>query len=308
MFGYIRPMQGELKVRELESFKSCYCGLCRTLGKQYGLLARFVLSYELVFLSMLLWEPEDKPVINRRVCIASPCRKKCYCVSNEALRTCAGYNVIFAWWRLRDNIADEPFIRALPYRIASLALRRAYKKASSDFPAFDAKIRSGLADLAGYEANEGQSLDGAADKFAVILKAAAPDAGDAGDTGEDSDTGDNAVTGDTGRFRALPELLYHLGRWIYITDACDDCKSDVKAGRYNPVAARYPPENGEQTTDSVERLRLTLTHSNNRLCSAFELLQENVWTDTVRNIIYLGMPYVCDRVLVGKWPPRSRRM
>ncbi|MDR0491682.1 MAG: DUF5685 family protein [Oscillospiraceae bacterium] len=282
MFGYLRPMQGELKVCELERFKACYCGLCHALGKKYGIAARFILSYELVFLAMLLWDSGDTPKIMRKRCIASPCRKKRYCAHNAALDGCAGYSVILSWWKLRDTIADEPFVKSVPHRILALFLARAYKKASRECGDFDANARKGLAELAACEAQDNASLDNSADKFARILGAAAPDS-----------------IPETAR-RPLLEMLYHLGRWIYIIDACDDYRDDIKAGRYNPVAMRYPPENGAFSGEGKERLKTTLTHSNNLLCSAFELLPENSWTGTLRNMIYLGMPDVCSRIFEGQ--------
>ena len=54
------------------------------------------------------------------------------------------------------------------------------------------------------EAEGWPSLDRAADTFAELLRAAAPS------SGEES------------RDRAMEQLLYHLGRWIYLLDAQDD--------------------------------------------------------------------------------------
>ena len=272
-------MQGELKVRELERFKACYCGLCHALGKKYGLPARFVLNYELVFLAMLLWDENDMPVIKRRRCIASPCRKKRYCAGNPTLDKCAGYTVILTWWRLRDTLADESFIKTIPHRMVLLVLAGAYKKAALEFPEFAGRVLEEVADLSEYEARDGASLDGAADKFAHILCAAAPESAQ-----------DNIR-------RPMLELLYHLGRWIYIIDACDDYKDDTGSGRYNPVAARFHNVQGDVPDNRQELLKKTLTHSNNLLCLAFELLPENTWAEIIRNMIYLGMPDVCERVL-----------
>ena len=286
MFGYIRPMQGELKVRELERFKACYCGLCHSLGKKYGIASRFILSYELVFLTMLLWG-EDEPVdIKRKRCIASPCVKRRYCTGNTAFDTCAGYSVILTWWKLKDAITDEPFIRSIPYRMLTLVLSWAYKKAAREYPWFDDRVKEEIAALSVYESNPDESLDFAADKFARILSATAPES-----------------MPEQNR-RPIVEFLYHLGRWIYIIDACDDYQNDVKTGRCNPIAQLYPPEAGKLPEGSVQRLTTTLTHSNNLLCLAYELLPENVWSQTVRNIIYLGMPDACASVFEGTWPPR----
>ena len=285
MFGYIRPVQAELRVRELERFKACYCGLCHALSNKYGLPARFMLNYELVFLSMLLWDTDETPVIKRKRCIASPCRKKRYCVRNATLDTCAGFTVILTWWKLRDTIADERFIKTIPHRMACFVISHAYKKAALEFPEFNSKVNGGVSELAEYESMDGSSLDGAADKFAQILAATAPDSAP-----------------DTVR-RPILELLYHLGRWIYIIDACDDYEDDVKGRRYNPVASRHPSDGGKIPDDGLERLKTTLTHSNSLLCLAFELLPENTWSEIVRNMIYLGMPDVCERVLAGAQRP-----
>lgn len=287
MFGYIRPLRGELKVCEFERFKACYCGLCHALGAKYGFIARFVLNFELVFLAMLLWDGEAE--IAHKRCIASPCRKKACCKRNAALDICAGYCVILSWYRLRDAIADEPPIKALPYRLAALFLRGAYRKAARELPDFDRAARAKLRALAEIEATGVTSIDSSADKFALILADAVPD------------------TLNDAKMRPLNELLYHTGRWIYILDAYDDYKQDVLAGRYNPIAAKYPPEGGAIPDEAVERLKTTLTHSNKLLCSAFELLPESAWTGTVENIIYLGMPDVFTRVINGTWKRPKRR-
>ncbi|MCL2392395.1 MAG: DUF5685 family protein [Oscillospiraceae bacterium] len=285
MFGYIRPLQGELKVRELEQFKACYCGLCHALGKNYGFVSRFILNYELVFLTMLLWS-EDTPItIGRSRCIASPCRKKRYCQKNESFDMCAGFSVILTWWKLRDSINDESFIKSLPYRAFSLILSRAYKKAKSDFQKFDRCVQDELLSLSSYESSALVSLDGAADKFANILKAAVPE-----------------KLPEPSR-RSMSEMLYHLGRWVYIIDACDDYSGDVKFGRYNPIAVIYPSERGVLPSDVLNRLETTLIHSNNLVTSAFELLPENPWSQILQNMIYLGMPDACSRVLTHRWPP-----
>ena len=282
MFGYIRPMQGELKVRELERFKACYCGLCHALGRQYGFRARFILSYEFVFLSMLLWGDGDAPEIKRKRCIASPCRRKKYCAGNDTLYACAGYSVILTWWKLRDAVTDEGFFRAIPYRLASLLLSSAYKKAVRRLPEFDRTVREQLSRLVSIEAAADKSLDETADKFAMILKAAAES------------------TAQEPQRRALYELLYHLGRWVYIIDACDDLKNDVKYGRYNPVALRFQLGGTALTEDSAEAILTTLTHSGNLMSSAFELMPENAWTGIISNIIYLGMPDTAARILKQK--------
>ena len=52
MFGYVLPCKPELKVREWTRYRAYYCGLCKELGREYGLFSRFLLNYDLVLLAL----------------------------------------------------------------------------------------------------------------------------------------------------------------------------------------------------------------------------------------------------------------
>jgi hypothetical protein len=81
------------------------------------------------------------------------------------------------------------------------------------------------------EAERSISLDKTADTFARILSAAAEE------------------LHNTEQSRPLEQLLYHIGRWIYLADAFHDRKKDAALGVYNPVLARFAsgPDIGEET-------------------------------------------------------------
>ncbi len=287
MFGYIRPLKDELKVREYDEFKACYCALCHTLKAQYGVFSRFILNYDFTFLAMLLWEDDETPTHKCGRCMASPIKKRTYCAPSRALTICAGYSVILAWWKLRDSVADEHFIKSLWDRLYSVLLKRAYKRASKAYAAFEKTVRTGLDELRRLERSDNDSLDACADKFAMITAALASEA-------EGS-----------GKQRPLQQLLYHMGRFIYIIDACDDMESDMDSRRFNAVARRYGNTTGKLSDNERESLRTTLVHSCNLIGAAYELLKQNVWTEIVKNIIYLGMPEAYTRVLNGTWRARE---
>ena len=283
MFGYIRPLKEELKVREYEDFKACYCALCHTLKAEYGPFSRNILNYDFTFLAMLFWHENEKPDRKCARCIASPLMKKTFCVTSRALRVCAGYSVILAWWKLRDSVADEGFFRSLRDRIASILLKGAYKKAARTYASFEKAVRIGMDALRLLESSESESLDACADKFAAITSALASEA----DERE--------------KQRALSVLLYHTGRFIYIIDACDDLEEDCKRGRFNAVARRFGVKTGKLSDGEKESLKTTLLHSCSLISAAFELLPPNPWSSILRNIIYLGMPDAGTRVLNGTW-------
>ncbi len=279
MFGYVRPLKDELKVRDWEAYQAVYCGLCHNLGRRYGMLARMLLNYDFVFLVMLLDQSEERPVIQRKRCIACPLRGKPSCGAGQALDIAADESVILTYWKLRDNVEDHSFLQGLPARILSRLLRRSYRKAAARRPDFDGQVVANLEALQVLEREESPSLDRTADTFARILQSAYP------------------YTGQADQDRAVAQLLYHVGRWIYLLDAWDDLGEDKAAGDYNPVAARWP----QGAESHAEDLRITLRHSLNLAISAYGLAQFGYWGGILENILYLGLPMVEGAVFSGQW-------
>ncbi len=288
MFGYVRPRAEELKIRDFERFRACYCGLCHELGRLYGLPGRSILNYDFVFLSMLLWEEENCGYCFRR-CLPGLFRKKCVCASAKPLTTAAGYSVILAYWKARDNLADSRGIKRLAAKAACFWLGRAYKKAAKAHPGFDSNVRERLRALSELEAGNVESLDRPADQFALLLAYAASEA-------------------DEPSRRALEQLLYHVGRTIYIADAWNDLGDDLKSGSYNPVARRFKLTSQDAPEDVKESVRQTLNSSVNLAAAAFELLPVSCWRPVTENIIYLGIPQMINDVLAGTYRAPGRRI
>jgi len=275
----VRPYKGELKVRELEAYQTAYCGLCHALGQRYGFLARFLLNYDFAFLAILLAPEADKLRLERRRCAVCPLRGKTVCASDAGLETAADESVILTYWKLRDAVLDGGFWERQGAGLLSLLLKRSYQKAAKLRPEFDRKVRECLQELHALEEENSPSLDRTADTFARLLQAAAP------------------PTEDPGRDRAMGQLLYHVGRWIYLVDAWDDLEEDRASGGYNPIRARF---DGEEDTQR-DYLRTTLGHSLNLAVSAGELLKLGAWRGVVENILCLGLPAVEELVFRGDW-------
>lgn len=286
MFGYVRPLTAELKVRELEDYKAVYCGLCRTMGKRHGFLARFTLNYDFAFLAMALAHGIDPCRMSQCRCPAHPFRKRKMCHQMSALEVAADESLILSVQKLRDDMADNGFFRGLPARIAALALRPAYKKAAAARPEFDHQVTKCLEELHVLEQERSPSLDRPADTFARILQATAPD------TGEES------------RNRALGQMLYHVGRWIYLIDAWDDLEKDIESGSYNPIHERYQGREKEH----VQEVRTTLLHSRNLATAAYELAKAERWDGILSNILYLGLPAIEELVLTGRWQKKRNQL
>ena len=286
MFGYVLPLREELKVRDWERFRQTYCGLCRTMGQRCGQLSRLLLSYDFTFLALLLGADG---AVQRCRCPAAPCRGRQCQAQNAALELAADESMILSWWKLQDQIQDEKGLKKLAAKVLSFVYRQAYRKAAARQREFDRVVSEQLAALRALEKANCASLDQSAETFASILTAAVP------------------ANGNVLHDRAMEQLLYHLGRWVYLIDAWDDAAEDLKSGSYNPIVLRYgltaAPAADSEAGESVHR---TLLHSTNLALSALRLLPEEVNTPILENILWGGLPTVQRAVLTGAWKRRKK--
>lgn len=277
MFGYVRPLREELKVGELEGYKAAYCGLCHALKEQCGFAARFVLNYDFVFLALLLDEETVAHVPCKRRCAAHPLRPRNTVPVSPSMALCARESVILTYYKLADDARDEGAVKGARSRLAKLLLARSRKRAGRTLPEFEAAVKTCLGELKVLEREKSPSLDRTADTFARLLSAAAP------------------ATGEERLDRPRTQLLYHLGRWIYLADAADDLAEDRRRGRYNPIDARF---GGKPDMDYVST---TMSHSLALAQGAFQLLPPNRWEAVLENILYLGLPRVQKLAVAGAW-------
>ena len=226
MFGFIRPVKPELKVREVERFQSVYCGLCHEIRRRYGQLQTGFLSYDMTFLALILQAVDAECVeVEHSRCIASPVRKKTVAVSSPMLAYTADISVLLTYHKIQDTLQDESGAK----RMAAISLERLvradYRKAQKLLP----ELRQCLDELLVLEKQQTPSLDRTADTFARILQAIVPKEQPA------------LVQ------RVMQQMFYHTGRWLYLIDACADLKDDFRTGSYNPVRLRFELETPDLT-------------------------------------------------------------
>lgn len=280
MFGYVRPARSQLTQGEWEDYQGAYCGLCHCLQKRCGLFARFILNYDFVFLFLLL--DDEGGGCRARRCPVHPLKGKPCLDGNPAMDLCAMESTVLAYYQLSDSVADEGLWKKLRARLGLWLLEGAYRRARTQCPEFDRQVVTCLWELDGLERHSSPKLDRVADTFARLLAAAAPS------------------TGEEKLDRPRQQLLYHLGRWIYLTDAADDLAEDREKGRYNPLAARFGHE------PDMEYVKTTMTHSLNLARAAFELLPRTRRSPILENILYQGLPQVQELVLKGEWNNKGR--
>ncbi len=266
MFGYVMAHKPELKMKEYETYKAIYCSLCKKLGKSYGILSRFTLSYDFTFLALLNMSLLDgcDGFVQKR-CAFNPLKKCNYCKNDTAIDMPAAAAMIMLYYKICDNIADERGFKKLGYLCLKPIFSRAHKKAAKQYPNIETAVNEYITAQNSLEAENCCSIDKAADPTAKVMEKIL-----------------SLCSEDDAQKRVLSRMGYCLGRYIYLLDAVCDLPDDIKKGSYN-VFKNIADE------DIKNRIKQQLYFCVNECAKAFELLDVRKYKSILGNIIYLGL-------------------
>ncbi len=233
MFGYIRPVKGELYVKDSEFYSSVYCGLCRYGGKHISHITRWMLNYDFVLLALLRMSFSKEDIcIEKKRCPYKLRKKNCACSDNSYSFVCSAFGLL-TYENLLDDIKDEKGLK----RLAKIMLKPLLKHISKKSDKFDNLkdiIKKGIAETENSERQNCASPDRAANGFASMMK-------------------EIVSYGFEGNTKLIAENCgYHIGRFIYLADALDDIRDDEKSGNYNPFIIHYgTADNAIKAIDSI---------------------------------------------------------
>lgn len=266
MFGYVRVDKPELKVKEYEMYKAVYCSLCKSLGKHYGILSRFTLSYDFTFLALLNMSLKDGcNIIEQKRCAFNPLKKCNYCKADDDLEMPSAAAMIMTYYKLLDNIDDEKGIKKIGYLCLKPVLKSANKKAALKYPQIEKIVSDYIKEQATLEKADCKEFDQIAHPTAKALAEILM-----------------LCSEDNSQKRVLERIGYCLGRYIYLMDAFCDFQSDIKTGSYNVLKNKQK----EEIDDFVKS---QIYFSINEASKAFELLDIKKYKSILGNIIYLGL-------------------
>lgn len=260
MFGYVNILKDELKIKDYNTFRAYYCGLCKTLGRHNGTVSRFGLSYDMTFLLLVLSSiHEEDTEFSIERCIAHPVTKHKTACQNKLTEYVADMSCMLVYLKAKDDFSDEKSIKGL---LGMLLYYPCIRRAKKRYRKIYDSITNQLNLLSQLEKEKCGDIDKTADCFAKITELLFSYSYD----GEDK--------------RKLSWLGYNIGRWIYIIDAIADYETDKKKNSYNPIIISNKEKNELE-------LSLTLTLSN--IASAYELLDVKRNDAILRNILYDGL-------------------
>ena len=264
LLGYVRAYKPELKFREYDVYKGVYCTLCKTLLRRYSPLGQLFLSYDASFLSLVLLSLQsERPCEAPSRCCWNPMKKCLSCGRGDVQDFCAAISVLLFYYKILDDLHDRGFWRRLlallTFPVASLMRR----KASRLRPEADG-IASRMMRTQKERESQNAALDAAAEPSADALASLA------------------ALRVDDPSVR---RFFYLLGRYVYLIDAVDDVRDDVRKQHFNPLKEADLREPDAFYTYALGLLNLNI----GELVKAFETLEVRRYRDIVYNVIFDGL-------------------
>lgn len=262
MFGYVTVYKPELKIKDYDIYKGVYCTLCKQMQKEYGLLSRFLLSYDAAFYVLYKIGTDNSDInISKSHCSFSPC-KKCLKINSdkEVFKKAAAITVILSYFKLCDNIADSSFFKRTLCKAVKPYFNCICKKAKRNYPDIFAVTQKYMGTQAEAESNF-KGIDSAADPTGNALGYILSD----GDMNSDS-------------FK----VGYFLGRTVYLLDAFDDYEKDVKSNVFNPF---------KNTDNIIKDANFAVNISIGELAEYIKKIEFFKFKDIIYNIVFKGLDY-----------------
>jgi hypothetical protein len=280
MFGYTVPSYGVMAASDVAIYRSCYCETCHRLRKDFGIVSTAAVNYDMTFIGIVLNAMSKNGIRkqnsrNGRICILGKISEE-----NELLTKMAGYTILLTKWELEDDKNDHPSMRS---NAARLALGRAIRRASHQYPEYDGFIGKGFETLRRMEDEGCTDAVLMGRTFASSLMHALKDI--AGTVWNED----------------LEKMLVSMGTLIYVMDAVDDLNEDYMNGTYNPFlkgckdfvnAEEYISKNLYDITETIGTLMKEMQ-------SSYLIIRNkmNFHHGITDNIVMHGLPGSAKKVL-----------
>lgn len=282
LLGYVKTYKPELKIKDYEIYRGLYCSLCRTLGRQYGVLSRLLLSYDVTFLLVVMLSVKNAaPTFQKGRCPFNAAKRCNYCLDCKGdLSFAAALTVLMFYYKVKDNLADSRFFKRFLMRFLVPYAARLRVKALKKYKRLDELMSGGMKRQSFTENSNTDSTDRAAHESADMLGRIFC-----------YDDADNVI---------LYRFGYAVGRWVYLMDAADDIEKDLKNKSFNVFINRFQIKSINDLNDDMkEQIEATLNMSRAQAMEAFSKLESEIFIPIVENILTDGMDSSMNKVLKG---------
>lgn len=282
MFGYVKIYKPELKCKDYELYKGFYCTMCKDIGREYGFVLKFLLSYDFVFLTILQMSITDLcPTWKRKRCSFNPTVSCNICEYNEKTKFSTSAAIFMIYYKIKDDLKDSKLLKKISRLFLLPFVYFARKKAMKLYPEMDSLFYDYISKQQIVEENKTTNVDEAAEPTAIVLSRLF-----------------SMNAGDDKLKRILETMGYHIGRWIYLADAADDLEKDNANNNYNVfIQANVENKNNFDLEAILNDANRILNMSVGEAIKAFEVIDFYHYRDILENILYLGMPHIQKQII-----------
>lgn len=274
MFGYVIIDKPNILIKDYQTYRGYYCGICKAIGKRSGHAMRMTLNYDLVVLALIAHNYENtEPEFAKAHCPVHPVgRKILYAKNSGIFSRISDINTILCYYKLFDDVADEN-----KHKLIMSAVRPYYKKAEKRMAELAKRVSFCYNNLREKEKVKAE-ITVLSDCFGELMIAVA-----------------ESLTQHCDNI--LRELCFYLGKWVYIIDAADDIIKDGNSGSFNPFL-QSAKESGEAVYDEIEPSYRYLTNECiDKITAAYEKMNITVSEGALSNIIYMGLRERTDYIM-----------
>lgn len=258
MFGYLKINTKYCNKELKKAYKNYYCGLCFSLEKHYGSMARFLVNYDVTLLAIVL-HCHKSSQIKRLPCLGQK-RKKDALFFDDIWDKLAAITVLLAAEKMNDDINDEGSISAF---IGRLLFKKQIKNAKIRNPELYAIISDGYRKIM-IDEKENKSVIDIGNRFANMMC-------------ELIKLLDNSIDS---------ALLYvnFISKWLYYIDALDDYDEDIKKDRFNPLVMK-----NVSFEKYANEYYTTVQKDLQNIFSDFKILKKSLGNNSVENQLLLNV-------------------
>ncbi len=269
MFGYIGPDAPYLFKKDETLYQALYCGLCKSIGKGCGQIARTALTYDMAFTSALIHNIKGEDVqIKKQRCCVHWFKRRPMALPDDITIALGCVNTVLTYFKLCDDKADGEARGVLRH-----LYKAGYKRAMKRHPEIAKIVSSYTLEQAKLEENHCDSIDMACEPTAIMMKEA----------------GRYLLGGFANEY--TDNLFYHIGKWVYLIDALDDYDKDVKKGRYNVLYNVYKePTRAAAVKKGEAELKFVFDMMFSEMRRSLKNIKFYFNHDLTDNIILRGIP------------------
>lgn len=271
MFGYVIPDKMNMFMKDYYGYRAFYCGLCKSIGRRCSQLMRINTTYDMTFLNILAHGVLDvEPEMKMQKCVLNVVVKKLTAQDDELTQKIVDIGTILAHYKCVDDIIDD---KSLSKKFVDNAIiKKHYKKAKKLYPELDSYIAQKYLELEQLEKDKCYSIDRIAHPFGEIMVK----------IGE--------VVFEDKYDENLSNMLYNIGKWVYLADAIDDVDDDFKEKKYNVFLQGYEyKDKASFLSDKKETLDFVLMSCYHTICNDFDKIQVKKYEGILTNILWYGI-------------------